>query len=49
VFFYDHCELAAWARSQNHLKEKLDFTKYIWPDGIQKIDAKLIAAIPSAC
>lgn len=49
VFFRDHCKLAGWARSQNHLKENLDFTKYVWPDGFQSIDPKLVAALPPAC
>lgn len=49
VFFRDHCELAAWARGQGRLKEKLDFSKYIWEDGFKSIDPKMIATLPPAC
>jgi NitT/TauT family transport system substrate-binding protein len=49
VFFHDHCELAEWARSQNQLQGKLDFTQYVWPDGFQKIDPSLVAAVPPPC
>ncbi len=49
VFFHDHCRLAAWARNANDMNGKLDFKKYIWPDGSQAIDPHLVAQIPAAC
>jgi ABC-type nitrate/sulfonate/bicarbonate transport system substrate-binding protein len=49
VFFRDHCALAEWARSQKRLTGKLDFSKYIWPDGFRSIDPKMVSSLPPAC
>jgi NitT/TauT family transport system substrate-binding protein len=49
VFFRDHCGLAAWARSQKHMNGKLNFSDYIWPDGFQSINPKMVSSLPPAC
>jgi NitT/TauT family transport system substrate-binding protein len=49
VFFKDYCNLAAWMRSTNLMKEKLDFHQLIWTDGLDAIDPKLVATIPPPC
>jgi len=49
VFYKDYCNLAAWMRTSDLMKEKLKFKELIWTDGLQAINPKLVGPIPAPC
>jgi ABC-type nitrate/sulfonate/bicarbonate transport system substrate-binding protein len=49
VYYDDFCSLSRWAQAEKLQKEKLDFGKLTWTDGLKAIDAKLVDAPPPPC
>lgn len=49
TFYSDHCNLAAWMRENNLMKGAFDFKEYIWTEGWQAVDPKLVKPAPGAC
>lgn len=49
TFYSDHCNLAAWMRENNLMKDKFDFREYIWTEGWNAVDPKLVKPAPGAC
>jgi ABC-type nitrate/sulfonate/bicarbonate transport system substrate-binding protein len=49
VFYDDYCSLAEWMRGEGLLKEQLDFSQFIWTDGLKAIDPKLVVEPPKPC
>jgi NitT/TauT family transport system substrate-binding protein len=49
TYLDDYCSMSRWAQKDGVNKEKLDFAKFLWPDGLKAIDAKLVADPPPPC
>jgi ABC-type nitrate/sulfonate/bicarbonate transport system substrate-binding protein len=49
VYYDDFCSLSRWAQAEKLQKDKLDFSKLTWTDGLKAIDAKLAEAPPPPC
>jgi hypothetical protein len=49
TFFSDFCNLSAWMQGEGLLKEPLNFSQFIWTDGLKAIDPKLVAEVPNPC
>ena len=49
TFFSDFCNLSAWMQGEGLLKEPLNFSQFIWTDGLKAIDPKLVVEVPNPC
>jgi ABC-type nitrate/sulfonate/bicarbonate transport system substrate-binding protein len=49
VLYSDFCSLSRWAQKDGVTHQKLDFTKFTWPEGLKAIDPKLVDAPPPPC
>jgi sulfonate transport system substrate-binding protein len=49
VFYKDYCNLAVWMRANNLMKDRFDFKEFIWTEGLEAIDPKLVTKMPAPC
>lgn len=49
VFFKDYCNLATWMRANDLMKGPFDVKEFIWTEGVEAIDPKLVTKIPGPC
>jgi ABC-type nitrate/sulfonate/bicarbonate transport system substrate-binding protein len=49
TFYDDFCSVARWARNESILKEQLDYSQFVWLDGMKAIDPKLAVDPPKPC
>ncbi len=49
TYYDDFCSLSKWAQREKLTEQPLDFSKFLWPDGLRAVDPKLVDAPPGAC
>ena len=49
VYYDDFCSLSKWAQSAGLQKERVDFTRLTWPNGLRAVNPKLVETPPPPC
>ena len=49
IFFKDFCTLAGWMRENGLMKEEFNLKEFIWTDGIEAVNPKLVGTVPPPC
>jgi NitT/TauT family transport system substrate-binding protein len=49
IFFKDFCTLAGWMRENGLMKEQFNLKEFIWTDGLEAINPKLVGMVPPPC
>lgn len=49
TFFNDFCTLAGWMRQNDLMKEKFNIKEFIWTEGLEAINPKLVGTVPPPC
>jgi ABC-type nitrate/sulfonate/bicarbonate transport system substrate-binding protein len=49
TFFKDFCTLAGWMRANGLMAEQFNLKDFIWTDGAETVDPKLVGTVPPPC
>jgi len=49
IFFKDFCTLAGWMRENGLMKEQFNLKEFIWTDGLEAVNPKLVGTVPPPC
>ena len=49
IFFKDFCTLAGWMRENGLMKEQFNLKEFIWIDGLEAVNPKLVGTVPPPC